>query len=119
VTKEGKAMLEKALDKIAEQIATLDEASLTQLRKKYLDRLFQFEPTKEWEKAVIIYFIINGVIAKNNLFNHHILEQQKEEIEKGPDDKGSRGGKSPAPSSRFGKRRDPAKRGKGKLKVVK
>jgi len=81
-------MLEKALDKIAEQIIALDEASLTQLRKKYLDRLFQFEPTKEWEKAVVTYFIINGVIAKNNLFNHHILEGQNGETPKGPDDKG-------------------------------
>jgi len=94
-------MLEKALDKIAEQIITLDEASLTQLRKKYLDKLFNFEPTKEWEKAVITYFIINGVIAKNNLFNHHIVAGQKGEPEKGPDDKGPKGKK------------------RGKLKVVK
>jgi hypothetical protein len=79
------AMLEKALDKIAEQITALDEASLTQLRKKYLDRLFQFEPTKKWEKAVIIYFIINGVIAKNNLFNQHIVAGQQGETEKSPE----------------------------------
>jgi len=78
-------MLEKALDKIAEQIIALDEASLTQLRKKYLDKLFQFEPTKEWEKAVITYFIINGVIAKNNLFNHHIVAAQKGETPKRPE----------------------------------
>jgi hypothetical protein len=118
--KKGEHMLEKALDKIAEQITALDEASLTQLRKKYLNRLFQFEPTKEWEKAVIIYFIINGVIAKNNLFNHHILEQQQGETQKErTEQKPPRGGKSPAPSSKFIKRRDPAKRGKGKLKVIK
>jgi hypothetical protein len=95
-------MLEKPLDKIAEQIIALDEASLTQLRKKYLNKLFQFEPTKEWEKAVIIYFIINGVIAKNNLFNHHILEQEKVEKPKEPEQPGPKKGK-----------------GKGKLKVVK
>ena len=95
-------MLEKALDRLAQQIISLDEASLTQLRKTYLNRLLQFEPTKEWEKAVIIYFIINGVIAKNNLFNHHILEQEEGEKPKGPEDKSSKGGK-----------------GKGKLKVVK
>ena len=95
-------MLGKTLDKIAEQIIALDEASLTQLRKEYLNRLFQFEPTKEWEKAVIIYFIINGVIAKNNLFNHHILEGQKGETSKEPEDKGPRRGK-----------------GKGGLKVIK
>ena len=99
-------MLEKALDKIAEQIIALDEASLTQLRKKYLDKLFQFEPTKEWEKAVIIYFIINGVIAKNNLFNHHILEQQQEETQQ----KETTETKPPT--------REKSKK-KGKLKVVK
>ena len=95
-------MLENALDKIAEQIIALDEASLTQLRKLYLDRLFNFAPTKEWEKAVIIYFIINGVIAKNNLFNQHIAAGQTGETKKGTEDKGSPGGKS-----------------KGRLKIVK
>lgn len=85
-------MLEKALDRIAEQITSLDEASLSQLRKKYLDRLFQFEPTREWERAVIIYFIINGVIAKNNLFNHHILEQDKAEKERETEE-GPKGGR--------------------------
>jgi hypothetical protein len=77
-------MLENALDKIAEQIIALDEASLTQLRKLYLDKLFNFAPTKEWEKAVIIYFLINGVIAKNNLFNQHIAAGQQGETKKGP-----------------------------------
>jgi hypothetical protein len=86
-------MLEQALDKIAEQIIALDEASLTQLRKRYLDRLFHFEPTKEWEKAVIIYFLINGVIAKNNLFNQHVVAGNTGETEKGPEDKGPRAGK--------------------------
>jgi hypothetical protein len=81
-------MLENALDKIAEQIIALDEASLTQLRKLYLDRLFNFAPTKEWEKAVIIYFIINGVIAKNNLFNQHIASGQTGETKKGPEESG-------------------------------
>lgn len=93
-------MLENALDKIAEQIIALDEASLTQLRKLYLDRLFNFAPTKEWEKAVIIYFLINGVIAKNNLFNQHIAEGQTGETKKGPVQQGPKGKK-------------------GKLKIVK
>lgn len=95
-------MLEKALDKIAEQIIALDEASLTQLRKKYLDKLFRFEPTKAWEQSVIIYFIITGVIAKNNLFNHHIVAGQQEETPKGPEEPGPKGTKK-----------------RGKLKVIK
>ena len=90
--KKGEHMLEKALDKIAEQITALDEASLTQLRKKYLNKLFQFEPTKEWEKAVIIYFIINGVVAKNNLFNRQVLGQQTKERKQSEED-APKGGK--------------------------
>ncbi len=70
-------MLEKALHKIAEQILHFDEASLRQLRQKYMERVLNFEPTKEWEKSVIIYFIINGVIAKNHLFNQNILAREK------------------------------------------
>lgn len=70
-------MLERALHKIAEQILHLDEASLRQLRAKYLQRVINFEPTREWERSVIVYFIINGVIAKNHLFNQNILARQK------------------------------------------
>ena len=96
-------MLEQALDKIAEQIIALDEASLTQLRKRYLDRLFHFEPTKEWEKAVIIYFLINGVIAKNNLFNQHITAGHTS---------GEPGGDSQGGAPR-------GKKSRGRLKVIK
>jgi hypothetical protein len=35
----------------------------------------RFEPTKEWEKAVIVFFIINAVRAKNHIFNEQILRQ--------------------------------------------
>lgn len=85
--------LERALEKIAEQIIALDEASLSQLRKKYLDKVFSFEPSKKWEKAVIIYFIINGVIAKNDLFNRHILQQDTTGEKKGPGSGPSSGSK--------------------------
>ena len=78
-------MLEKALDRIAEQILHLDEASLRQLRQKYIERVLNFEPTKEWEKGIIIYFIINGVIAKNHLFNQNVLARNREG--KGPSPK--------------------------------
>ena len=96
-------MLEQALDKIAEQIIALDEASLTQQRQRYLDRLFHFEPTKEWEKAVIIYFLINGVIAKNNLFNQHITAGHTE----------GEPGRDPQFTAPQGKR------SRGRLKVIK
>ena len=42
-----------------------------------------FEPTKQWEKAVIIFFIINAVRAKNHIFNEQLMRQQETGPEKG------------------------------------
>ena len=68
-------MLESTLDNLAERILSFDEASLSSLWEKYKSRMERFEPTKEWEKAVIIFFIINAVRAKNHIFNEQILRQ--------------------------------------------
>ena len=69
--------MEATLDKIAEKILALDEASLNSLWKKYRLRMDQFDTGKEWEKSVIIFFIINSVRAKNQLFNEQILSSRK------------------------------------------
>jgi hypothetical protein len=69
--------MEKALEKLAEQILSFDEASLASLREKYRLRIEQFDATKEWEKAVIVYCIINAVSMKNTLFNENVLRQKK------------------------------------------
>ena len=68
-------MLESTLDNLAERILSFDEGSLASLWEKYKSRMERFEPTKEWEKAVIIFFIINAVRAKNHIFNEQILRQ--------------------------------------------
>ena len=70
-------MLESALNKMAEKILSLDEASLAGLWEKYKARMEHFETTKEWEKAVIIFFIINAVRVKNHIFNEKMLERHK------------------------------------------
>ena len=70
-------MLESALDRLAERILSLDEASLSSLLEKYKARMEHFEPTKEWERAVIIFFIINAVRAKNHIFNEQLMRQQE------------------------------------------
>jgi hypothetical protein len=75
-------MLESALDRLAERILSLDEASLSSLLGKYKARMEHFEPTKEWERAVIIFFIINAVRAKNHIFNEQLLRQREIEPEK-------------------------------------
>ncbi len=71
--------MEKALQRLAEQIISFDEASLVNLREKYRIRIERFDGTKEWEKAVIIYCIINAVSLKNNLFNENVLKRKREE----------------------------------------
>jgi len=70
-------MIENTLDKLAEKILGLDEASLATLWDKYKTRMDNFDRSREWEKAVVIFFIINAVRAKNHIFNEHIrLEEQ-------------------------------------------
>ncbi len=76
-------MLEKTLENIAERILALDEASLTGLWKKYKLKMEEFNTTKEWEKAVIVFFIINAVRVKNHIFNEQVTKNQ----EKRPDTK--------------------------------
>jgi hypothetical protein len=77
-------MLESALDRLAQQILALDEASLSSLWEKYKKRMEHFEPSKEWEKAVIIFFIINAVRAKNHIFNEQLMHPQQIRPEKSP-----------------------------------
>ena len=72
--------MEKALEKLAEQILSYDEASLSNLREKYRSRIEHFDGSKDWEKAVIIYCIINAVSLKNTLFNENVLKKKKEKI---------------------------------------
>ena len=67
-------MLEKTLENIAERILALDEASLTELLPRYKKRMETFEATDEWEKAVIIFFLINAVRVKNSIFNENIVQ---------------------------------------------
>lgn len=72
-------MMESSLDKLAERILSLDEASLTSLWEKYKLKMEKFEATKEWEKSVIIFFIINSVRVKNHIFNEQIINLQKKD----------------------------------------
>jgi hypothetical protein len=65
-------LMDKFLDQIAEQIIHLDEAALTRILPHYKHKMENFEPTEEWEKAVVIFFMINAVRVKNSIFNEHI-----------------------------------------------
>lgn len=78
-------MIENTLDKLAEKILGLDEASLASLWDQYKSRMDSFDRTREWEKSVIIFFIINAVRAKNHIFNEQVMNKErgeKEEVKK-------------------------------------
>jgi len=68
--------MEKALERVAEQILSFDEASMSSLREKYRSKVEHFDGTRDWEKSVIIYCIINAVSVKNNLFNENLLKRE-------------------------------------------
>ncbi|HOF05323.1 MAG TPA: hypothetical protein PK175_02105 [Syntrophales bacterium] len=71
-------MLEKTLEKIADKILGFDEASLAFLWEKYKQRMEHFDASREWEQAVIVFFIINAVRAKNQIFNEEIRKRRNQ-----------------------------------------
>jgi hypothetical protein len=76
--------MEKALERLGEQILSFNEASLVNLREKYRLKIENFDGTKDWKKAVIIYCIINAVSLKNTLFNENVIKKKKEKEERPP-----------------------------------
>lgn len=66
--------IEKSLNKIAETILYLDEASLTSLWNKYREKVEKFSASADWQRAVIILSIINAVRAKNAIINENLLK---------------------------------------------
>jgi len=69
--------LEAMLQKIAKQLASMDEASLMALWDTYHSRVKQFEPTHSWEEACIIFGLIQTVRWKNQLFNSFWSEHKQ------------------------------------------
>lgn len=67
--------MEAMLQKIAKQLASMDEASLMALWDTYHSRVKQFEPTHSWEEACIVFGLIQTVRWKNQLFNSLWSEQ--------------------------------------------
>ncbi len=60
-------MIPEALEKIADNVLSLDESDLATLLDFYKERMSHGEPTRAWERAVIAYFLLNGIRIKNTL----------------------------------------------------
>jgi hypothetical protein len=71
--------IESSLNRIAENILCLDEASLTSFWEKYKAKMEQFSYSPEWEKSVIIFSIINAIRVKNAIFNEQLLNNASQE----------------------------------------
>ena len=61
--------MENMLLKMARQLNAMDEASLMALWNKYMQRVQNFDASREWEEATIVLSLIQSVRAKNQLFN--------------------------------------------------
>ncbi|CCO25083.1 hypothetical protein [Maridesulfovibrio hydrothermalis] len=66
--------MEKALLKLAKQLNAYDEASLMDLWSKYEAEVANFQPTRKWEEATIVFGMIQAVKLKNQLFNYNWAE---------------------------------------------
>jgi hypothetical protein len=64
--------IEDILLSLADRVLDFDEASLVQLQEKYLKKVSEFSPNKEWERAIVVYFMINSVRVKNRIFNERV-----------------------------------------------
>lgn len=63
--------MKRVLEKLARQLNSYDEASLMSLWEDYAEKVRDFEPTKRWEEAALIFGFIQTVRWKNQLFNYH------------------------------------------------
>ena len=60
-------MIAEAIERLAERVLAYDEPDLTALLNHFKSRMEQLEISPDWERAVIAYFLINGVRVKNSL----------------------------------------------------
>ncbi|HIU17256.1 MAG TPA: hypothetical protein IAB01_02265 [Candidatus Avidesulfovibrio excrementigallinarum] len=69
--------MEHLLHKLAVQLDAMDEASLMSLWDKYAAIVSQFEPSRRWEEAVLIFGLIQTKHWKNQLLNHQLVASSK------------------------------------------
>lgn len=62
-------MIQETVEELAATILSLDEEDLAEQLTHYKEIMEDFDPSPEWEKAVIAFFLINGVRVKNNLLH--------------------------------------------------
>ena len=61
--------IEEVLMGLADRILDIDEASMASLQERYLKKVADFSASRDWERAIIVYFMISSVRVKNKIFN--------------------------------------------------
>ncbi len=71
-------MIAEAIERLADRVLAYEEPEITALLNHFKTRMEQLEISPAWERAVIAYFLINGVRVKNALKkgNLHRPERQ-------------------------------------------
>lgn len=69
-------MIAESLEKIADHVLSLDETGLSELLNHYKNRISQSEPNRAWERAVIAFFLLNGIRMKNSLKKSALQRRQ-------------------------------------------
>ena len=69
-------MIPEAIEMIADRVLALDDSEFQTLLNHYKARMNQGEPSRSWERAVIAYFLINGVRIKNAMKQGKMQRQQ-------------------------------------------
>jgi hypothetical protein len=67
VKKKDFSMIAEDIERLVDRILAYDEPDLTPLLNHFKSRMEQLEISPAWERAVIAYFLINGVRVKNSL----------------------------------------------------
>ena len=73
-------MIAEDIERLADRVLACDETDLTSLLNYFKSRMEELEVSPAWERAVIAYFLINGVRVKNALKkgNMHRPERHQE-----------------------------------------
>lgn len=71
--------MERMLLKMAKQLNEYDEASLLALWERYARLVQEFEPSRRWEEAALVFSFIQAVRLKNQLFNKHLAQSANPE----------------------------------------
>lgn len=74
--------IEQALLNLADRVLDFDEASLVQLQEQYLRKVSEFAPTRDWERSMVVYFMINAIRVKNKIFNEKVKATQSSDDSK-------------------------------------